>query len=403
MILETAGTVYDITDNLLPGILDALAEDLLCELESLGSRGIEIFRKFNVPALVIPTAHSGVGATPLKTVAVMRAIATKSPSLAAATAMHHFSVATLITLADILQASGFEWAMLEVIASQRMLVSSAFAEGSPGQSVISPTVTARRAAGGAIVNGSKSPAVFPHPWTYCQSAWLYQPKTALSRRLSSRFIPAQTEGVTIDPFWGKDILAGAESDEVRLADVFIDDQLTLPANNEGGALDLLQTIGFVWFELLITSCYLGAAPALEEKVFQRRWASSSVLSELWIRMETATLLLQRVAMHLQYETVDNRSLMGAPCHRTGVPRVRQRSAPFVGMAPVALDQCSLNAHLCKYIRRNRPLSSGRPHHDNHERATWQPEPRRADALRAGRSGRPGEVSSRHNPGPARTR
>lgn len=78
-------------------------------------------------------------------------------------------------------------------------------------------------------------------------------------------IPAQTEGVTVHPFWGTDILAGAESDEVRLTDVFVDDQLTVPANNDGGALDLLQTIGFVWFELLITSCYLGAATALAEQ------------------------------------------------------------------------------------------------------------------------------------------
>lgn len=123
MILETTGAAYEITENLLPGILDALSDDPLHELESPGNRGIEIFRKFNGPALVIPAAHSGVGASPLQTVAVMRAIATKSPSLAVATAMHHFSVATLFTLAESLQASGFEWAMLEAIASQRMLVS----------------------------------------------------------------------------------------------------------------------------------------------------------------------------------------------------------------------------------------------------------------------------------------
>ncbi|MDO3104148.1 acyl-CoA dehydrogenase, partial [Mycobacteroides abscessus subsp. abscessus] len=94
-------------------------------------------------------------------------------------------------------------------------------------------------------------------------------------------------------------------------------QLTVPANNDGGALDLLQTIGFVWFELLITSCYLGAATALAERVFQRRRTSPTVLSELSVRLETATLLLERIAMHLQHEAVNHRSLVGALHARYG--------------------------------------------------------------------------------------
>lgn len=308
MMLETAGAACEVADRLLPGLLDALGEHSLSELEAPESPGIEIFRKFNGPALVIPQEHSGIGASPLETVAVMRAIATTSPSLAVATAMHHFSVATLFTLADSLRAGGFEWAILEAIASQRMLVASAFAEGVPGRSVISPAVSARQASGGFVVTGSKKPCSLSRSMDFI----------SLSMAISDdgedtvfALLPAHTEGVSIHPFWGTPILAGAESDEVRFTDVFVAEGLTVPADNDGGALDLLQTIGFVWFELLITSCYLGAATALTERVFERGRGAGSTLSELFVRLESATLMLERIALHLEHEQVTERSLIGA--------------------------------------------------------------------------------------------
>lgn len=127
---------------------------------------------------------------------------------------------------------------------------------------------------------------------------------------------------------------------MRLTDVFIDDQLTVPANNDGGALDLLQTIGFVWFELLITSCYLGAATALAERVFQRRRTPPTVLSELSVRLETATLLLERIAMHLQHEAVDHRSLVGhfTPGTALRTPSVMPRLCRWKPLAESALSR-----------------------------------------------------------------
>ncbi|BAX97801.1 putative oxidoreductase [Mycobacteroides stephanolepidis] len=316
-MLETTGAAYEIAEKLLPGMLDALSEKTLQELEVPGSPGIEIFRKFNGPALVIPTTHSGAGASPIETVAVMRAIATKSPSLAVATAMHHFSVATLFTLADSLQSSGFEWAMLEVIASQRLLVSSAFAEGVPGQSVVSPVVSARHADGGVVINGSKKPCSLSRSMDFVSLSMAVPPSEGKEPDTLFALIPAQTDGVSVHPFWGTPVLGGAESDEVRFTEVFVDEQLTVPANNNGGALDLLQTIGFVWFELLITSCYLGAATALVERVYEGARSSTSVRADLSVRLETATLLLERVALHLQHEQVTERSLVSALHARYG--------------------------------------------------------------------------------------
>ena len=311
MILETTCAAVEMTEKLLPGMLGELSQHSLEKLEAPGNPGIEIFRTYNGPGLVIPSAHSGIGASPLQAIAVTRAIATKSPSLAVATTMHHFSVATLFTLADSLQASGFEWAMLELIASQQMLVSSAFAEGVPGQSVISPTVSAERSEGGVIVNGSKKPCSLSGSMDFLSMSMSLTGRDGSDAETMFALIPAQSEGVSIHPFWNTPVLAGAESDEVRLTNVFIDDQLMVPANNDGGALDLLQTIGFVWFEILITSCYLGAATALAEQAFSRRRSSTTALAELSVRLETATLLLERIAMHLEHQSVDQRSLVGA--------------------------------------------------------------------------------------------
>jgi alkylation response protein AidB-like acyl-CoA dehydrogenase len=84
-------------------------------------------------------------------------------------------------------------------------------------------------------------------------------------------VPRQSEGLSVEPFWSSWALAGAESDEVRLQDVFVDEQQVMRTElGEGGELDELQTIGFIWFELLITSCYVGMAGALVERVLERR-------------------------------------------------------------------------------------------------------------------------------------
>ena len=45
---------------------------------------------------------------------IQRAIGSRSPSLAVATTMHHFSVASLVELTA--TSNGFEWAMLDAIA-----------------------------------------------------------------------------------------------------------------------------------------------------------------------------------------------------------------------------------------------------------------------------------------------
>lgn len=67
----------------------------------------------------------------------------------------------------------------------------------------------------------------------------------------------------------------------------------------------------------VVDAHLLAAERGPERVFQRRRTPPTVLSELSVRLETATLLLERIAMHLQHEAVDHRSLVGALHARYG--------------------------------------------------------------------------------------
>ncbi|MGN9817990.1 acyl-CoA dehydrogenase [Streptomyces sp. SD11] len=299
----------------LPGLLDKLDDLPLSELETPGSPALDHFRACGGPGLVIPTRYHGGGADPLQALAVVRAVGAHSPSLAVATTMHHFSVATLFTLADSVQRSGMEWALLEGIAEQSLLVASGFAEGRPGQGILAPTVRAEAVDGGYLVNGSKKPC------SLSASMDLLTASVALPTEdggddngdgdrteLAVMLLPRPTEGISVHPFWQSWALAGAESDEVRLTDVFVDEQLLMrTAAAEPGRLDELQTTGFLWFELLISASYLGAAGALVERALVRQHSTSD-RAGLVMGLETANLLLEGAARMLRDGESDDEAL-----------------------------------------------------------------------------------------------
>ncbi|MFI5778083.1 acyl-CoA dehydrogenase family protein [Nocardia sp. NPDC051570] len=303
--MRTLDEARDACERHAPGLYSALADIPLLELEQPGNPGLELFRKFGGPGLVIPRAYGGRGVDPLDAVRVVRAVASVAPSLAVATTMHHFSVATLFALAGSLRAVGTEWAILEGIADQNLLVSSGFAEGRPGQGILAPTMTATPAERGYRVTGAKRPC------SMASSMDLLSASAAVPGRAEPvlLLIPAAAEGISVHPFWATTILAGAESDEVRLDDVFVDERLAVTAAvDDSGAVDELQTVGFMWFELLISACYLGMASALVERVFRAGRTSRDMLSSLGIRLETAALLLDAVAHLLLANRTDNPAL-----------------------------------------------------------------------------------------------
>ncbi len=246
----------EVLEAYLPGLDKYLSEVPLSDLEKPGSGALEIFREVGGPALMVPAEFGGQGASLLDAVRVQRAVGSRSPSLAVATTMHHFSVASLVELTA--NGEGFEWAMLTAIAEQSWLLSSGFAEGRPGQHILAPGMRAVDTDGGLKVSGVKKPCSLTWSMHLMSASVAVADPDGGPDRLAVVLIPAESEGIERRRFWQSTALAGAESDQVTLTDVFVPEALVFYPD-DGPTMDPIQARGFVCFELLVSASYLGAA------------------------------------------------------------------------------------------------------------------------------------------------
>ncbi|WP_432093086.1 acyl-CoA dehydrogenase family protein [Streptomyces sp. bgisy100] len=286
-------TEREALDTLLPGLDAALARHPLAELERPGSPAVAAFREAGGAGLLVPAQNTGIGADPLQAVRVQRAVGARCPSLAVATTMHHFSVASLVETAK--HGAGFEWMLLEAIVGKRMLLASGFAEGQTGQSILRPAIRAERRGGEVVLNGSKKPCSLAHSMDLL-TASVEMTDDSGESRLAVAIVPADADGVSVRPFWRSTVLAGAESEEVVLQDVALDPQMVvLTEVGADAVLDSLHIAGFLWFELLMTAGYLGTASALVERVLRHGRAPASVRAELVTDLGAAMLAVEAVA------------------------------------------------------------------------------------------------------------
>jgi alkylation response protein AidB-like acyl-CoA dehydrogenase len=277
-------------EGLLPGLDAALAEIPLMEMERPGNPAIPLYRRLGGPGLLIPTRFGGRGASALQAVRAQRAIACRSPSLAVATTMHHFTLATLMEIDP--EDPGLEGELLASVARNNLYVGSGFAEGRAGASIQTSALSMTRAPGGWVVNGSKKPC------SLSRSMDLFTLSTpapaGIDTGLAAAIIPADTPGIERRPLWQSLILAGAESDEVVLRDVFLPDKELMPLGGPG-RVDAVQQRGTLWFELLITASYLGIASALVERVLLSRKGGADERVSVATEVEGAMAALEGVA------------------------------------------------------------------------------------------------------------
>jgi alkylation response protein AidB-like acyl-CoA dehydrogenase len=277
-------------EKLLPGLDEALARIPLMEMERPGNPSIPVYRQLGGPGLLIPTRLGGRGASPLQAVRAQRAIACRAPSLAVATTMHHFTIATVMEVN--LEAAGQEAELLESVARDNLYVASGFAEGRTGASIQTSALRMERGRGGIILNGSKKPC------SLSRSMDLFTvstpPPEGMDAGLAAVIIPADTPGLERRPFWQSPILAGAESDEVTLRDVCVAANDFFPLGGPG-RLNPVQDRGFLWFELLSTASYLGMASALVERVLLSERGSATERVSLATEVEGAMAALEGVA------------------------------------------------------------------------------------------------------------
>ncbi|HSD47607.1 MAG TPA: acyl-CoA dehydrogenase family protein [Pyrinomonadaceae bacterium] len=278
---------------LFPSLDDELAALPLMQMEQPGNPAIPLFREHKGTSLLIPHDYEGKGATPLQALRVQVAIANRSPSLAVATTMHHFSVASVVEMVQRKVGSGFEWMLLQGIAKNNLYVASGFAEGRSGAGILNSSMKVERNAEGLIINGSKKPCSLSSSMNLLTASLVIH-KDDGEPELAIATIPAETAGITRRPFWKSPILAGAESDEVILENVSVPSMLVSYLGSPS-QLDLIQARGFLWFELLISGSYLGVATALAERCLEARKGNPSERVSLVTELEGAMAALEGIA------------------------------------------------------------------------------------------------------------
>lgn len=279
-----------------PGLIKALASLPLLEREAADSPVLEIFREHDGPRLLVPRPYGGAGASALDAVRVTRALGAYSPSLAAAATMHNFTAAMLFALADrVVPPTQAQRTILTQIAPEQLLLASGWAEGRTQQDILNPAITAKPVDGGFLVNGAKKPCSSARSMSLLTASVMLSPDDG-TPSLALMIISPRSPGFSVHPFWSTQVLAAAQSEEVRLHDVFVPDELVIRATPEDpGRLDDLQTATFVWFELLITSAYVGVGSALVEQVLDRQRGSVSDRAAVAVQIESAVTLTEGTA------------------------------------------------------------------------------------------------------------
>ena len=294
--MRSLDTARDACETHHPGLIKRIADIPLMEREASDSPVVEMFRAHGGPALLVPTEYGGLGVDALEAVRVTRAIGSYSPSLGAAATMHNFTAAMLFALTDrVGKPTESQIELLGRIAPEGLLLASGWAEGRTEQNILNPSVVATQVDDGFVVNGSKKPCSLSASMDLL-TASVTLPDADGNPSLAILLVPADSAGISRHPFWSSNVLAAAQSHEVRLSDVHVPDRLIIRATPEDpGRLDDLQTAAFVWFELLVTSAYVGAASALAELVLERSRGSVTDRNTMGIHLESAVALTEGMA------------------------------------------------------------------------------------------------------------
>ncbi|MFF4836293.1 acyl-CoA dehydrogenase [Streptomyces sp. NPDC001315] len=312
--------------KLLPGLDDSLRAEPLMTLEGARGPGIGLFRESGGPGLLAPTSLQGKGASALDAVRVQRALGSRSPSLAVATTMHHFSMATLVGLCD--TGEGLEWMLVQAVAAENRLMASGFAEGRSGTGILSPSMSATPTADGLRISGVKRPCSLARSMDLLTASVLVPCADGEGTELAVALIPAESEGVSVSGFWSSSFLAGAESDQVTLDNVLVPPELMVRTACPAGArLDEVQTIGLVWFELLMTGSYLGAASALVERVLLNDRVPDAERIGLLVAAEGAMAAVEGLARRVDDGTPDESTLADSLYVRYSVQDALARIVP----------------------------------------------------------------------------
>lgn len=344
------GTERGLLERFMPGLDDALKAIPLGVLESRENPSIQMLKEARGPALLIPKKYGGMGATPVEGVRVLRAIASRAPSLGIVCTMHNFSASTLV-----------EWAMfgeeygemlLSSMAENSMYLASGFAEGRSGAKPLEMTMKARRAPdGGWLITGRKRPCTLTYSMDFLSCGVTVEEADG-TRKRAVGLVPADAPGIERKPFWKSNVLAGAESDEVTLTDVHVPDDFVFVV--EGAeVLDPVEVTGYIWLQLALSSTYLGIVSNLVERVLESGKATAEERGGVVVQVESQAAAIDGIAYALQGDDDRERILARALATRFSVQGAIETLAmrcaeilggmAFIGSTDVAYLLCASRA------------------------------------------------------------
>jgi alkylation response protein AidB-like acyl-CoA dehydrogenase len=250
-------------ERFMPGLDARLRSIPLAVLEGRENPAIQMLKEAKGPGLLIPKAYGGLGATAVEGARVLRAIASRAPSLGIVCTMHNFSASTLVEWA--LFGEEYGAMLLTGLAENSMYLASGFAEGRSGSRPLDMTMRARRAPeGGWLISGRKKPCTLTYSMDFLSCGVSVEAEDG-TRRRAVGLVPADSAGIERRPFWKSPILAGAESDEVILNDVHVPDDFVFVVE-DSDQLDPVEVTGYVWFQLALSATYLGIVSGLVERL-----------------------------------------------------------------------------------------------------------------------------------------
>jgi alkylation response protein AidB-like acyl-CoA dehydrogenase len=272
----------------LPELADKLETLGLGAAEDPATNVVGLWKEHDGPRLTAPKDLGGLGATCVETLELQRGVGYLSPSLAAATTMHHLSVAGL---ADFAQTADEETVgLIKSLIENRTVFASGFSEGTIAGSVFRPTMGATPADGGYTVTGSKKPCSLADSMD-CVMASVLLDDTG-QRAITLIF--NGTPGLSVAPLWISSPLSAAQTHAVVFENVFVPNELMMVSDVEDPD-GHNEKSGYVLFGLIITAGYVGAATRLALKLADRADFTEATFVELFSPVEGVWRALRMIA------------------------------------------------------------------------------------------------------------
>jgi alkylation response protein AidB-like acyl-CoA dehydrogenase len=225
-------------------------------------------RAANYPALTVPEALGGWGASMLDAVMAQEVLAMGDGSTALAMTMHVQTIGVAAT--------GEKWnqelfkTLCDAVITRGALINSCASEpelGSPSRGG-KPTTTARREGDNWIINGRKSFASLSPVLDYFIIPAALEPKAnANDVDMVGRFLVPRQPGLVVEDNWDSMGMRGTGSNDITLTDVSVSHR-ALISQSPASAPDPNRAVQNAWFALTVSAVYLGVAAAAQKVALQ---------------------------------------------------------------------------------------------------------------------------------------